>query len=183
MATIPDPATFVAGTAPTEAQLNSLTVGIDFLLGVPVASVYSAGSIGIPTGSTGDTIGFDSEESDTDGVHSITTNNHLFTIVTPGVYVAVLQFVWQIGATNQFFTDVRVNATISGTARIIGRDIRPWITSSSVNGSAGSITTRPVRLAAGDNVYGRATHGGAGVVNLAGGQYGGTTLGLYFQRA
>ena len=177
------PHAWVANDDATSGNLQTLTDNINYLRGVPVASVWSSANISIPNGGTGAVLTWDSEEFDTDSVHSTVTNTERFTIVTPGVYVATLDFVWQAGAVAGVYTDVRVNANLSATNRMLGRDVRPWINSASIVGSAGSLATPPVRVAVGDYFYASALHGYTSALTVTGGQYVGTRFGLYWLAA
>jgi len=89
VAVIPAPATFVAGTAPTDANLNSLRDGINFLLNPPRVLLTNSALQSVPSG-VSTVLTFDTETYDTDAMHSTVTNPDRITTVTAGLYTVSL---------------------------------------------------------------------------------------------
>lgn len=94
MGSVPVPRTFNAGEVETAAYLNSLSQALSFLLSPPRAKVYATAAQSLAT-ATYTAVLFDSEEFDTDSMHSTTTSTSRLTINTPGLYEvrALLNFV------------------------------------------------------------------------------------------
>lgn len=87
MAVIPAPATFVAGTAPTDVNLNSLRDGINFLLNPPRVLLTNSAAQSVASGGGGTSLTFDTEVYDTDAMHSTAANTDRITINTDGTYM------------------------------------------------------------------------------------------------
>lgn len=177
---VPNPRTWVVGETVTAAYMNGIRDALDFLLAVPMCASYNTGSFVVPTGATGASVEWGADEIDNDGIHSGVTNPARFTIVTPGIYVATFSFLWQAANVAVNYAEARITANHAGSLDTLARDIRPWYTSATLPGAAGSITTKPVRMAVGDYFYASAIHGYSSSLNLTGGQYSGSGFGLYF---
>ena len=86
MATVPTFTTFVAGAVLTAAQLNAnVRDAGNFFLSTPVCELRQTAAQSIPNSSV-TAINFDTEDIDTDGMHSTSTNTSRATAVTAGRY-------------------------------------------------------------------------------------------------
>lgn len=85
MGSVPTVRTFQAGEIETAAYLNSLGAVLNFLLNPPACRVYQTTGT-TASSASGTTLSFDTEEYDTDGIHSTTTNPSRLTPQTPGRY-------------------------------------------------------------------------------------------------
>lgn len=127
MGTVPTPFHFTAGTVPTAANLNAgIESTLAFLLNPPRCKVYASGAQSIGTASF-TALTFDTEEFDTDAMHSTSSNTSRLVCKTAGIYLLSGSVSWASSA--------------SGTRR----GARWWLNGSSsntqamvVSGSAGT---------------------------------------------
>ena len=98
MATLPNPHTWTAGDDATSTFLQTLTSAINFLTDPPRCHAYHNSAQTLTT-ATFTSVTLDSEEVDTDGIHSTVTNTSRFTAVTAGRYLFIGQISYAAGAT------------------------------------------------------------------------------------
>ena len=117
MAVVPVPMTWVAGAAPSAADLNGTNgpkgVG-DFLLSPPRGSAYQTTGVSVGTGtSTEILMAFDTTrwDSDTGGdMHNPSSNNSRMYVRTPGLYSVSYQVAFPANATGVRYAILRKNA-------------------------------------------------------------------------
>lgn len=157
------PQTWSSGQRPTAAQLNQdLRDNVAFLANPPACRIFRSTTQSITSG-TEATLAFDSEQFDTDTMHSTVSNTERITINTAGIYVFSwgTQFAVDGDYTNAY-TYLRLNgATVVGWGSSIGTygaGVGPLLTGAStykcaaadyfevrinqVNTSAGANTTQ-----------------------------------------
>jgi hypothetical protein len=117
VATLPAPHTWVANDDATSTNLQSLTDALNFMLAPPRCRAYQSVAQTLTTGTTGAVVTMTSEDIDTDGIHSTSTNTSRMTIVTAGRYLVVAQTCFVSNATGH--RDVRImrNGTRMATSR------------------------------------------------------------------
>lgn len=117
MAVVPVPMTWVAGAAPSAADLNGNDgpkgVG-DFGLSVPRGSAYQTTGVSVGTGtSTEILMTFDTTRQDADSggdMHNPSTNNSRMYVRTPGLYAVNYQVGFPANATGVRYVVLRKNA-------------------------------------------------------------------------
>jgi hypothetical protein len=101
---VPVPRTFTVGEYETAAYFNAnVRDGVNFLLQLPIATVFQTASQLLTAGTTGAPVAFDSTAVDSYGGHSNSTNNSRYTAQVAGWYL--------VGGS------VPMNGTVSGTYR------------------------------------------------------------------
>jgi hypothetical protein len=115
MATIPATRTWAVGEIVTAARLNlELRDALDFLLNPPACHVSDGTGVSL-VNSTATLMAWDSEQFDTDGMHSTVTNNSRITFVTAGTYCVKINLSVP-GATYTVFTiNARLNSAGSSS--------------------------------------------------------------------
>lgn len=104
MGTIPALPSFTSGQELTASELNQLVSWASFWQSPPRCRVVNTVGPNITGSSNWNLLGFDSEDYDTDGMHSTSTNTSRITVQTSGYYMVASQV-----RTN--------NSGISGTGR------------------------------------------------------------------
>jgi hypothetical protein len=164
--TVPVTGQAVPGAYETAAFWNAqVKTAVDFLLNPPLFSAYASALQSVPNNTATD-LTLDTEEIDTDGGHSTTTNTARYTCQVPGVYLVTGGTTF--AAVNT--TGLRmVEIAVSGTTVPAGAESLVPPSSTQLL----SISTTPVyvRLAVGDYVTLRAlqTSGASLNVGFAGG--------------
>jgi hypothetical protein len=127
------PATFASGDTLTAAQMNVISDDLKFLKNVDRVRVYKSAAQTVASGAW-EHLSFDSEDYDTNTMHSTSSNTQRLTATVDGWYVACLQ----------------VSFAASGANR---RDIQIRKNDSSTDGSAGTRWARVTlgALGAGDS--------------------------------
>jgi hypothetical protein len=90
---------------------------INFLIAPPRCHAYQSVAQTLTTGTTGAVVTFTSEEVDTDGIHSTSSNTSRFTIVTAGRYRFIGQVGFASNATGQRGAFLQKNGTRVTTTR------------------------------------------------------------------
>lgn len=112
MATVPAEITFTAGSILTAAQLNTnLRDAINFLINAPVCQCRQTVGQSIAN-TTAQSITFDTEDVDNDGMHSTVTNTDRLTAVTAGRYTLGGGVSYPANGTGSREADWFVNATV-----------------------------------------------------------------------
>lgn len=94
MATIPTAYTWTVGEQVTAAKMNAyLRDAVSFLLARPYVRLLHGATQTIATG-TATALDFTTEADDADGMHSTTTNPHLVTVQTAGVWTFTVAAPW-----------------------------------------------------------------------------------------
>ena len=117
MAVIPVPATFVAGLAPPEADLNSLRNGINFALSPPLAELRQTVTQSLPNAGW-TALTFDTEIIDTDGGHSTATNTSRYVVQTAGWYLLTAGVSFAASATGGRGLRFAKNGAAQGFGRV-----------------------------------------------------------------
>jgi hypothetical protein len=114
MATVPAPRTWAAGEFPTATQFNTeIRDAVNFLLAPPRAHAYQAVAQSLTSGVSA-VITMDSEQVDTDNIHSTAASTSRLTIVTAGRYRVIGQVAFASNATGyRTATLLRTGATIA----------------------------------------------------------------------
>lgn len=96
MATIPSPRTWASGDTVFASYFNSDVRDAQlFLLNRPRVKVYDSTGVSIQNSDGETLLTWDTEEFDTDGMHSTSSNTSRLTAVTSGVYEIILHIDWQ----------------------------------------------------------------------------------------
>lgn len=124
MATVPSPRTWAVGDVVSAARLNTeISTAINYLLNPPACDVYCTAGTSIPDGATFTQVLYDTEESDTDNMHSTASNTGRITFNTPGRY-EIMIYSSLPGATYTVFSvNPRINSGGSATG---GTSIRTF---------------------------------------------------------
>jgi hypothetical protein len=111
-----NPATFVANDTLTAAQLNVIADDVRFLKNVDRARVYKSAAQTVATGAW-EHLSFDSEDYDTNSLHSTSSNTQRLTAAVDGWYVACLQVSFETDGTGRRDIQIRKNdSSTDGTA-------------------------------------------------------------------
>jgi len=111
VATVPAPKTWSVNESLTAAGLNlELRDALNYLLNPPACSVYQTANTNMPTSGTYVQMLFDTENYDTDTMHSTSTNPGRITINTAGIYLVTWGVGFASNATGYRLGDVRLNA-------------------------------------------------------------------------
>jgi hypothetical protein len=111
-----NPATFVSGDTLTAAQLNVIADNERFLKNVDRARVYKSAAQTVSTGAW-EHLSFDSEDYDTNSLHSTSSNTQRLTAAVDGWYVACLQVSFETDGTGRRDIQIRKNdSSTDGTA-------------------------------------------------------------------
>lgn len=82
----PDIGTFTSGQILTAATMNDVGTNLDNLRVPPACRAYVSDTINV-NDNTNTVVDFSSEDFDTDGMHSISTNKSRITVNTAGIYI------------------------------------------------------------------------------------------------
>lgn len=117
MATVPAPKTWSVNEYLTAAGLNlALRDALNYLLNPPMVRVRHSATISAAN-ATYTAHSFNTEDYDTDAIHSTSVNTSRLTIVTPGVYRLTGAISWAGNATGRRFqTWYKNGAVIDGAA-------------------------------------------------------------------
>lgn len=109
MATVPSPITFVAGNKLTAAQMNTnVRDAGNFFVSPPMAKVRNSGAFSIPNG-VFTAMTWDTEDVDSDNMHSTSTNTSRLVAVTPGWYLVTANVEMAANATGARFIRLLVD--------------------------------------------------------------------------
>ena len=118
MATVPVPRSWTTGETVTATIMNA-TTGVkgahDFMLSSPRALVYQTATTNMPTSGTSVTMLFDTEQYDTDSIHSTSSNTGRLTCNAAGLYLVVGQVVFASNATGYRQVVIQKNGTTNQT--------------------------------------------------------------------
>lgn len=158
---VPSPRTWTAGEFATAAELNALRDAINFMLNLPVASLYQATSQSFSNGIWA-AVGLDATVQDTYGGHSNSTNNTRYVAQVAGTYEVCGTIAWPSNSTGARGCRLAKNGTaITGAATFTG----------TTTGDVYAITTPAfhVQMVVGDFVetHGFQSSGGALSSNVA----------------
>lgn len=123
MSTVPNPTDFVAGTVASEADLDSLSLGIKFLTGtisnrVPLFYARQTVTQSL-TDSTYGAITYTTEDIDTDSGHDTGSNTSRYTCQTAGKYLFVGRVIFGANATGIRGSAFALNGTrINGSGSL-----------------------------------------------------------------
>ena len=124
MATLPVFQTFSAGAILTAAQLNNLNSAGQFFLSWPVCETRQTIAQSIPSGGTGATVLFDTNDIDTDGGHSTSVNTDRYTAKTRGRF----QVSGKVGYALAGGTLRAAEVWLNGGGTSVGGTIQPPVT-------------------------------------------------------
>lgn len=111
MATIPTAYTWTVGELLTSAKLNTyLRDAVSFLLSRPTVRLTHTTTQAITT-SAATALNFNTEDEDTDSMHSTTTNISRATVQTAGVWAFTAAAPWDANTTGKRECYLRVNGT------------------------------------------------------------------------
>lgn len=100
MATVPNPKTWAPGTVPTASEFNTdIRDVINFLKAPQRVLVSNNADVDLTT-QTWHLLTWNSEVTDTEGIHSTASNTSRLTAVTPGWYSAWCAVRWEVNSSN-----------------------------------------------------------------------------------
>lgn len=115
MGTVPPIPHITPSEFPTAAKLNQYETALNFLMNPPRALVQPSAAQSQTTTGLNQTIAFDGETVDTDGMHDLVTNNSRLTAQTPGKYEVWAQVSFAANATGRRTARLVVNGTAGGS--------------------------------------------------------------------
>lgn len=162
MATVPSTFTFSAGSVLTAAELNTyLSNAVSFFLSVPTCELRQTIAQSIAN-SSATTILFDTEDVDTDGMHSTTTNTSRVTAQTAGRYqvsggvgfaanaTGLRETYWAVNGSTNNGSDVEtpsiaaVTLAIPARTKTIFLNVNDYVELGCVQASGGALNTAVV---------------------------------------
>lgn len=163
MATVPVPRTWTAGETVTATIMNATTGvkgALDFILSPPRCFVYQTATTNCPTSGTENVLLFDTEQYDTDTMHSTSSNTGRITATTTGLYQVQYTITFAANATGYRTVSIRKNANaVAGAGTLLN------VARTNAVSGVGTIVTAAVDipLTAGDYIelFGLQTSGGA----------------------
>jgi hypothetical protein len=111
---VPPTPNFAGAEFPTAAKLNQIQTALNFLMNPPRAQVNVGAAQNNTTTGVYQSILFDAEAVDTDGMHDLVTNNSRLTVQTPGKYLVTGQVIFAFSATGRRLARLVVNNTGAG---------------------------------------------------------------------
>lgn len=161
----PDVAT-VGGKITAAAHLATVENGINWLQGVDRCMAYQGTTATSFTTATWAVLPFDTEQYDTNNMHSTVTNTSRIVAIYTGLYSVNFLISFATNATGGRMAELRKNAAGSEVAgTLLGRFVEPSAWASSLTSVSGTLD---VQLTAGDYIelFGWQSSGGALSVNL-----------------
>ena len=169
---LPAEDTLAAGAKISAAWANSdIRDAVNAVLAGWACSVNNSGNISCPTSGTAQLLTWDSEDYDTDGIHSTVTNTSAFTCQTPGSYLFMYSIAWSGSSTGTRRIDARLNAGGSFTG---GTALPRLGIQQGVGGNAGAqglVGFGEVRLSVGQTVEFWGTQASGGALNVLAGSW------------
>ena len=101
--------TFTAGAILTAAQMNAIGTNVNNYRVPPACRAYNNANITLANAS-GTILTLNSEDFDTDSMHSLTTNTERLTVTTPGIYVVSAEVKFDINAAGMRYIAIIKNA-------------------------------------------------------------------------
>ena len=156
MATVPTTQTIAVGEKNLAAEYNSfIRDAMSFLLNPPRCQLYQTATTNMSTSGTASVILFDTEQYDTDSMHSTSSNTSRITCNAAGLYVVEATLGFAANATGFRRLDLRKNGGATPFAAV-SHAAAPTL-------STGVSVTAEVQLSVGDYIemFGTQTSGGA----------------------